>query len=198
MARCRRGRERLKGSLDGPDLRLAGQKASQRSCEAMSVFLFLRKAATLSALAAFLLPACTGGTGQTGKTPAELRELGCGRAVPEYDRIISESTSASQLAQAYYYRGECRAEEGAYLMAYKDYYAARIMGCEADQEIRGTRNRIPVLFMLCSEAGPRKLAEMARHLTREQEAEARREVEASLPPEAVRRVKESGALDSSR
>jgi hypothetical protein len=143
----------------------------------------------LLACLVFLLGGCASETNRN-KVPADVHDPAeCAQTVPAFTRTIEHSTNPSELAQAYYYRGECFSSEGRYREAFADYYAARAIGCSLERQGAGLSSGPRpsgadlVMSMLCREAGPKKLAATGSRLTETEREEARHGARERLPAE---------------
>ena len=89
---------------------------------------------------------------QTGK---------CEEAQPHLDATISKPDTILDLAYAYFLKGQCAEKAGDFPMAYKNYYAAKIVACYAVERQTHVNLNTYGRSEFCQRKIPEKLVELA-------------------------------------
>jgi tetratricopeptide (TPR) repeat protein len=118
-------------------------------------------------------------------TADTLRKEGkCSEAITYYTQVIDSASKDMDVAGGYFYRGECQQALGNYRSAYEDYYAARAIVCYtlrtdyAPDE--GNFIAVPPHYS-CNTAVPNRMKEVAKHLSKNERAEAPKKMRELLP-----------------
>ncbi|WP_316901324.1 hypothetical protein [Pseudodesulfovibrio indicus] len=109
---------------------------------------------------AFLLTACGAQKTELDIGQQMVRDGDCAGAAPHLDAVIASPGSALNLAHAYFSKGKCAELAENYPEAYKNYYAAKVVGCYAVAHDEMISYNTYARSEYCQVTIPRKLQEL--------------------------------------
>lgn len=114
----------------------------------------------LMVAAASLLAGCGAQKTELDIAQGMIRQGDCSGAAPHLDAVVAAPGSALDLAYAYFSKGKCAELAEDYAGAYRNYYAAKVVGCYAVAHDEMISFNTYARSEYCQVTIPKKLAEL--------------------------------------